>query len=130
MRLEDFQYFRAVATERSLNQAASSLYISQPSLSNAMARLEEELGVQLFIRSSRGITLTSEGEEFLQYANQIMEQVALMERRYNGHPDPVYPYSPSSPNTMPLWSMPLLGSSSTINPAAIKPRSRNCEPMR
>lgn len=91
MRLEDFQYFRAVATERSLNQAASSLYISQPSLSNAMAKLEEELGVQLFIRSSRGITLTTEGEEFLQYANQIMEQVALMERRYNGQSRPGLP---------------------------------------
>lgn len=82
MRIEDFKYFRAVATERSLTKAAQSLFISQPSLSNAMAKLEEELGIELFIRSPRGITLTSEGEEFLQYANQIMEQMALMERRY------------------------------------------------
>ncbi|MGX7106365.1 LysR family transcriptional regulator [Hutsoniella sourekii] len=82
MRLEDFQYFKAVASERSLTQAAHSLYISQPSLSNAMAKLEEELGVTLFARNSRGITLTSDGEEFLQYTNQILEQVSLMKRRY------------------------------------------------
>lgn len=91
MRLEDFTYFKAVATQGSLSRAANSLYISQPSLSNAMAKLEQELGVELFIRSSQGVSLTSEGEEFLQYANQMLEQMALLERRYFDQEPPALP---------------------------------------
>lgn len=82
MRIEDLLYFRAVAEEHSLTQAAKTLYISQPSLSNAMTKLEEELGITLFTRSQKGIILTADGKEFLQYANQVLEQLELMERRY------------------------------------------------
>lgn len=82
MRIEDLLYFRAVAEEHSLTQAAKTLYISQPSLSNAMTKLEEELGITLFTRSQKGIILTADGKEFLQYANQVLEQLDLMQRRY------------------------------------------------
>ncbi|WP_246818691.1 LysR family transcriptional regulator, partial [Aerococcus sp. HMSC23C02] len=91
MRLEDFKYFQTVASELSLSQAANKLYISQPSLSNAMTKLEKELDVTLFTRSSRGISLTTDGEEFLQYANQILEQMHLVERRYFDKEPPALP---------------------------------------
>ncbi len=88
MRFEDLKYFRTVAEKKSFTQAAKDLFISQPSLSNAMQKLEDELGVILFIRSQKGIQLTLDGEEFLQYANQVLEQMALMERRYKNKDQP------------------------------------------
>ncbi|AMB99481.1 LysR family transcriptional regulator [Aerococcus urinaehominis] len=84
MRIEDLAYFRKMAEVGSITQAAQALFISQPSLSNAMQKLEEELGLTLFIRSQKGISLTETGEEFLQYANQVLEQFDLLQRRYSG----------------------------------------------
>ncbi|TEB58873.1 LysR family transcriptional regulator, partial [Streptococcus agalactiae] len=60
------------------------LYITQPSLSNAVRNLETEMGIQIFIRNPKGITLTKDGMEFLSYARQILEQTALLEERYKG----------------------------------------------
>lgn len=82
MRIEQLQYLVMIAEEKSLTQAAKQLYISQPSLSNSMKELEKEMHITLFHRSQKGITLTTEGEEFLSYARQILEQVDLMKRKY------------------------------------------------
>ena len=59
-----------------------NLYISQPTLSSSIKDVERELGIEIFNRTNRGITLTNEGTEFVGYARQILEQVNLLESRY------------------------------------------------
>ncbi|GMX69564.1 putative transcriptional regulator [Streptococcus equi subsp. equi] len=68
-----------------MNEAAKQLFITQPSLSNAVKELEQEMGITIFIRNPKGITLTKDGVEFLSYARQIIEQTALLEDRYKNH---------------------------------------------
>ena len=82
MTLTQLRYAIVVANASSLNEAARILFISQPSLSAAIRDLEEEIGVELFRRSNRGISLTPEGEEFIGYARQVVEQYQLIESRY------------------------------------------------
>ena len=65
-----------------MNDAAKKLYISQPSLSGAVASLEKELEIQIFNKSKTGISLTAEGEEFIGYARQVLEQYELLEAKY------------------------------------------------
>lgn len=71
-----------VAGASSMNEAARKLFISQPSLSAAIKELEEEVGVELFKRTNRGISVTLEGEEFIGYARQVVEQYNLIESKY------------------------------------------------
>ncbi|MCC9676732.1 LysR family transcriptional regulator, partial [Streptococcus agalactiae] len=78
------QYVIKIVETGSMNEAAKQLYITQPSLSNAVRNLETEMGIQIFIRNPKGITLTKDGMEFLSYARQILEQTALLEERYKG----------------------------------------------
>ena len=82
MTLTQLQYAITIAGAGSMNEAARALFLSQPSLSSAMKELEEEIGVRLFLRTNRGIALTPEGEEFIGYARQVVEQYSLMESRY------------------------------------------------
>lgn len=82
MTLTQLNYAITVANANSMNEAARSLFISQPSLSAAIKELEEEIGVELFRRTNRGISLTPEGEEFIGYARQVTEQYKLIESRY------------------------------------------------
>lgn len=82
MTLQQLRYVITAADSQSLNEAAKKLFISQPSLSGAIRELETETGVELFRRSSKGISLTPEGEEFLGYARQITDQYQLMEERF------------------------------------------------
>ena len=82
MTLTQLRYVIAIANAGSMNEAARNLFISQPSLSSAVKDLEEEIGVELFRRSNRGIFVTPEGEEFLGYARQVVEQYELMESKY------------------------------------------------
>ena len=82
MTLTQLNYAITVANANSMNEAARSLFISQPSLSAAIKELEEEIGVELFRRTNRGISLTPEGEEFIGYARQVTEQYRLIESRY------------------------------------------------
>ena len=65
-----------------MNEAAKRLFITQPSLSNAVRDLEREMSIEIFIRNPKGITLTKDGVEFLSYARQVLEQTALLEERY------------------------------------------------
>lgn len=82
MTLTQLQYAVTIAKTKSMNQAANELFVSQPALSGAMKELEEELGTQLFIRNNRGIVITTEGEEFLSYARQMVELGNLVEERF------------------------------------------------
>lgn len=71
MTLTQLNYLITIAEASSLNKAAEQLYVSQPSLTSAMKELEKELGITIFNRSGRGVTLTNDGTEFLLYAKQI-----------------------------------------------------------
>ncbi len=82
MTLQQLKYAAAVARWGSFNEAASRLFISQPSLSAAVRELETEMGVRVFDRTSRGVVVTEEGAEFLGYARQVLEQANLLEERY------------------------------------------------
>jgi DNA-binding transcriptional LysR family regulator len=84
--LQQLTYFIEVAAEGSITAAADMLYVAQPTMSVAMKDLESRVGHALLVRSARGITLTTDGAEFLGYARQVVEQVALLEQRYLGRP--------------------------------------------
>ena len=82
MTLTQLKYAIAIADTGSMNEAAKSLFIAQPSLSQSLKELEQEIGAELFYRNNRGMVVTAEGEEFLGYARQVAEQYRLMESRY------------------------------------------------
>ena len=82
MTLQQLKYAVCTAECKSMNKAASRLFISQPSLSGTIRDLEEEIGMKIFSRSHRGITITPEGEDFLGYARQILQQYQLMEEKF------------------------------------------------
>ncbi|WP_136604269.1 LysR family transcriptional regulator [Paenibacillus dokdonensis] len=89
MTLQQLKYVIEVANRGSMNEAAKRLFISQPSLSNAIKDLEEEIRIQIFERTNKGISLSKEGAEFLGYARQVIEQAELLESRYlNAKPSP------------------------------------------
>ena len=82
MTLQQLRYAIMVADQHSMNKAAEKLFITQPSLSNSIRELENELGIEIFIRSNRGVTVTPDGEEFLGYARQMMEHYRLITDRF------------------------------------------------
>lgn len=82
MTLVQLKYAITVANADSMSDAARELFISQPSLSTSIKDLEEEVGIELFRRTNRGISLTPEGKEFIGYARQVVEQYELMESKY------------------------------------------------
>ena len=82
MTLTQLNYLITIAETKSLNQAAEQLYVSQPSLTSAMKELEKELGITLFHRSRKGVTLTNDGIEFLLYAKQIYGQYESVLEKY------------------------------------------------
>lgn len=84
MTLQQLKYVIAVADSNSMSEAAKNLFISQPSLSNAIKELEKELAITIFTRSNKGIIITAEGNEFLGYARQVVEQMELLEEKYLG----------------------------------------------
>jgi len=89
MTLQQLKYVIEIAARGSMNEAAKTLFISQPSLSNAIRDLEEESHITIFERTNKGISLTLEGVEFLGYAKQVVEQAELLESRYlNARPSP------------------------------------------
>lgn len=82
MTLQQLRYAVAIADNKSMNKAAAELFITQPSLSNMMKELENEIHVEIFSRSNRGIAITPEGEEFLGYARQMLDHYRLIEEKY------------------------------------------------
>lgn len=87
MTLQQLRYAITVAETETITEAAQKLYISQPSLTNAIHDLEKEMNVVIFNRTNKGISISKEGEVFLGYARQVLEQVAIMEGKYkeNSH---------------------------------------------
>lgn len=85
MRIQQLQYLEKIVESGSINEAAKALYLSQPSLSNAIKELEQEMDLQLLVRQKSGVSLTNEGREFMIYARQILDQVKLMEAKYKQH---------------------------------------------
>ena len=84
MTLQQLKYAVAVADCRNITEASRRVFISQPSLTAAIRELEEEMGITIFSRSNKGVTVTNEGDDFLSYARQVLEQAALLEDRFKG----------------------------------------------
>ncbi|MGI6211739.1 MAG: LysR family transcriptional regulator [Anaerovoracaceae bacterium] len=82
MTIQHLKYVMMVSECGSVTEAAKRLYISQPSLSEAIRNIEKEAGITIFNRSRSGITPTKEGEEFLRYAEQVIQQMNLLEEKY------------------------------------------------
>lgn len=84
MTLQQLKYVDAVASCGSVSEAARRLFATQPTLTESIRALEEELRVAIFTRSNRGIAVTREGDEFLAYARQILEDAARIQEKYTG----------------------------------------------
>ena len=82
MTLQQLQYAVTVASAGTITEAAERLYITQPSLTTAIRELEKEMNLTIFIRSNRGVAVSKEGEVFLGYARQILEQTELLKEKY------------------------------------------------
>ena len=82
MTLQQLRYIIEVANQGSINEAEKKLFITQPSLSNAIKDIEKEFNIEIFQRTNKGINLSQEGVEFLSYARQVIEQAELLETRY------------------------------------------------
>ncbi len=82
MTISQLRYVVTVAEKGSMNEASKALFISQPSLTNAIKSLEEELHIRIFNRTNKGIVVSHEGDEFLGYARQVLNQTDLLLDRY------------------------------------------------
>ncbi len=82
MTLQQLNYIIAISESGSINRAAEKLYVSQPSLTSAIKELEKELGIVIFHRTGRGVTLTAEGADFLPYARQVYGQYLNLMEKY------------------------------------------------
>ena len=82
MNILHMKYAVEIANTKSISKAAENLYMGQPNLSRAIKELEDNLGITIFKRTTKGITVTPEGEEFLQYAKRIISQVEEVEEIY------------------------------------------------
>lgn len=82
MTLQQLKYIVTVAETGNITEAAKRLFISQPSLTNAIRELEKEMQITIFNRTNKGVAVSNEGDEFLSYARQVLEQVGLLEEKY------------------------------------------------
>lgn len=82
MNILHLKYATEVAKTKSINKAAENLFMAQPNLSRAIKELEDSLGIAIFNRTTKGISLTPEGEEFLGYARKILRQIDQVEAIY------------------------------------------------
>ena len=102
MTLQQLKYVITVAEKGTVSEAAKTLFISQPSLTNAIKELENELQIEIFIRTNKGVIVSNEGEEFLGYARQIIEQTQLLEDKYINHKNHKQKFSVSSQHILLL----------------------------
>lgn len=82
MTLQQLRYIITVAETGNITEAARRLFLSQPSLTSAIQELEKEMGVRIFNRTNKGVIVSHEGDVFLSYARQVLEQVGLLEERF------------------------------------------------
>ena len=82
MTLQQLRYLTSVAEYGNITAAAQKLFVSQPTITNAIRDLEKEMKISIFTRTNKGVVVSSEGEKFLGYARQILEQVDLLEENY------------------------------------------------
>ena len=82
MTLQQLRYVTAIAEAGTLSEAARRFYIAQPSLTKALKELEKEMGISIFNRTNKGVFVSKEGEVFLGYARQVLEQAALITEKY------------------------------------------------
>ena len=96
MTLQQLKYVTTIANIGSISEAAKRLFVSQPSLTKAIKELEKEMGITIFDRTNKGITVSKEGERFLGYARQVLEQAALLEEQYKSQSGGKKPFSVST----------------------------------
>ena len=84
MTLQQLKYAITVAQTGTITEAAEKLYISQPSLTNAIHELEKEMNIEIFTRTNKGIIVSKDGEDFPGYARQVLEQAEVLEDKYKG----------------------------------------------
>lgn len=84
MTLQQLKYVEAVARTKNISRAAEEIFISQPSLTASIKQLEEEMNVKIFSRTNKGVEITNEGEVFLAYARQVLEQADLLTEHFTG----------------------------------------------
>lgn len=80
MNIHQLKYFVEIIKHGSISKASVALYVSQPSISNSIKKLEEEVGATLIMRNNKGIMLTKEGEDIYKYANIVLDQVDKIKR--------------------------------------------------
>jgi LysR family hydrogen peroxide-inducible transcriptional activator len=113
MNLRDLKYIIAVAESHHFGKAAEHCFVSQPTLSGQIKKLEDELGVAIFERTNRSVEITPVGETILQHARQIVEQADLIQQLARAQQDPlagplrIGAIPTLSPYLMPLILMPL-----------------------
>ena len=84
MTLQQLRYIIEVARCRSITEAAEKLFVTQPSITTAIRNLESEFGIEIFNRSAKGVEITNDGEAFLCYAKQVLEQEEMMKEHFFG----------------------------------------------
>ena len=97
MNILHLKYVVEAEKTRSISKAAENLYMGQPNLSRAIKELEEDLGITIFERTSKGIDLTPQGEEFMQYAKRIISQIDEVEAIYKSEKHEKQKFSVSVP---------------------------------
>ena len=109
MNLRDLKYIIAVAETRHFGKAAERCFVSQPTLSGQIKKLEDELGVAIFERTQRSVQVTPVGETILEHARQIMEQAEIIEQLAEAQQDPLAgPLRVGAIPTLSPYLMPLI----------------------
>ncbi len=85
MTLQQLKYVICVSELGSISKASESLFISQPSLTNQIHEIEKEYNIKIFTRTNKGVSITSDGEVFLGYARQVLEQANLLDEKYKNN---------------------------------------------
>src|SRR3569832_2393110 len=88
MNLRDLKYIIAVADTRHFGRAAARCFVSQPTLSGQIKKVEDELGVAIFERSNRAVEVTPVGKAILELTHQVMEQADAITQLARAHQDP------------------------------------------
>ncbi len=99
MNLMHLKYAVEVAKAGSINKASETLCVTQPNLSRAIKDLEGSLGITIFERSSKGMVITAQGQEFLNYANKALKQIDEIENLYKMGANSKQEFSISVPRT-------------------------------